>query len=344
MIPAEPVRTSLNDLQPFGQQCERVTKAELAASARRVVGSAIDRSFGRFVDWLRSERYDFDGFENGPPKFAERRVYLRYDVHLIDLLAAYVLADIHEHLGIVGTFQITWKDSGYRKEIEPFFIKLLDFDRRFVRFGLHVAPTATWYLEEKLTGDYTKHVKDVASGDFSAWLLDLYLAYCRDGDDAPTLQEIRYGTDDALSRIAASFRDVFGEWKSISAHGNFLTNSFVKVQQLHPEIEVLRPYFNPTQYLAKWGVSRFGFDHEITAMGTDGLGFPRVLTEGASDTVRRRWYRGRVALGAGFVALTHPATWTCQRNSAFFLPEPVSVPTAEPLTAGPASSPNPGTG
>lgn len=320
-IPAEPFITRERHLARFGWRCERLDRHELAAASRRIVGGAIDLSFPRFVRWLATEGYVFDGFEGGGLRFDERCAYLRYDVHIQDLLAAYVLADLHERLAIVGSFQILWKFSRYEEGLEPYFTKLLEFDRRYVQFGLHAAPTATWYLTEKLGGDFTRQVDAMASPDFTAWLLDLQAAYRRDGDDAPALREIRAGSDDMLARIAASFRATFGDWKSISAHGNYLTNGYFEVCARHPEVSVLRPYFHPVDYLAKWGVDRFGFDYEVTWLGTDAVPFPRVMMEGSPEATRRQWYRGRVAHGAGFIALLHPATWTCSQNATFFLPE-----------------------
>ena len=294
----------------------------MAAIGRRQIGRGIDVSFPRFVAWLRSEGYAFGGFDDGPLRFGERYAYLRYDVHRRDLLAAYVLADLHERLGITGSFQITWMFSQVEERLSTYFLKLLAFDRRFVQFGLHAAPMASWYSRDKLGGgDHKKHEEAIASEDFTAWLRDLQAAYHRDGENAPGLREIRQGTDDTFSRIAASFRAAFGDWKSISGHGNFLTNGFHDVCARHPEVEVLRPYFHPVDYFAKWGVARFGFDYELTALGSDAVPFPRVLYEGNPEDTRRTWYRGRVAHGAGFVALLHPATWTCQQNAAFFLPD-----------------------
>ena len=333
-IPSEPFFTREKHLARLGRRFQRIDKKELTATARRWTGGAINSSFRRFIGWLRAEGYAFDGFEDGLPRFDERRAYLRYDVHVQDLLAAYVLAELHEQLGIVGTFQITWKFSGYEEGLEPYFTKLLEFDRRFVRFGLHAAPTASWYLYWKLAGDHTREVEAVAGEDFAAWVLDLYAAYCRDGDDARDLREIREGTDDMLSRIAASFRATFGVWKSVSGHGNYLTNGFSEVCTRHPEVRVLQPYFHPVEYMVKWGVSRFGFDHEATSFGYDAMPFPRVLMEGSPEAMRRRWYRGRVARGVGFVALLHPATWTCSQNSTFFLPEEAELPRLGDTEAG----------
>jgi hypothetical protein len=87
-FPDRPFVTGPEHLSDFGPYCERVGKTELAAASRHLVGAAIDNSFPRFIEWLRSEGYVFDGFEEGPPRFNERRAYLRHDVHGQDLLAA----------------------------------------------------------------------------------------------------------------------------------------------------------------------------------------------------------------------------------------------------------------
>src|SRR5437660_5546765 len=97
-IPDRPVVTGPEHLAGFGPYCELVDKTALAADSRQLVGPVIDWSFPRFIEWLRSEGYVFDGFEAGPPRFDERRAYLRHDVHGQDLLAAYVLAELHERL------------------------------------------------------------------------------------------------------------------------------------------------------------------------------------------------------------------------------------------------------
>lgn len=333
-LPERPVLTNLSDLKPFGPKCERVDRSQLARAARLKVGGGVDFSFLRFVDWLRSEGYSFGGFEDGPPRFGERVAYLRYDVHAQDLLAAYILAELHERLGIIGSFQISWMFSRHEEATAPYFEKLLEFDRRFVQFGLHAAPTATWYINEKHGGDPIKAREVIASDDFVDWLRGLHAAFLRDGDDALELREIRAGTDDTLSRIATSFRETFGVWKTISGHGNAVKAGFMQAQKKYPDLGVLEEYFHPVAYMEKYGVRRFGFDYEVTAFGVDRVPFPRVMMEGVPEETRRRWLQGRVANGAGFVALLHPANWTCRHNATFFLPAETGV---EPGSESPKS-------
>jgi hypothetical protein len=336
-IPAQPFLTGAEHLATFGPRCELVDTRALAAAARRMIGGAVDYSFPRFVEWLRSEGYVFGSFEDGPLRYDERIAYLRYDVHPQDLLAAYVLADLHERLGIVGSFQITWKFSRNHEPAEPYFLKLLEFDRRFIQFGLHAAPVATWYLNAKLGGN-ADAIRSVESDEFAAWVLELHTAYLRDGDDALALREIRQGADDTFSQLAASFREAFGEWRSVSGHGNFLTGAFTKVRARHPKVRALQAYFFPGDYLHKWGVTRFGFDHQAAGVGTDAVPFPRMMWEGAPTAERRRCYRGRVSNGAGFVALLHPASWTCTHNATFFLPDEPVPPTVAQPPATPAGA------
>lgn len=319
LIPERPFITTERHLSTFGKQCELVDKKELVRISRDLVGCGVDVSFTRFVDWLKSEEYTFHCFDEGRVRFDEPCAYLRYDVHPQDLLAAYVLADLHEQLEIVGSFQITWQFSANHEAVTPYFTKLLEFDRRFVQFGLHVAPMATWYLNEKLGGSV--RASNRINGDgFAGWVLELLAAYTRDGDDAPALREIREGADNTLMRIASSFRATFGDCRSLSGHGNFLLGEFFKVRAKYPEVDVLRPYFSHTEYFIKWGVERFGFDYELSWFGSDKVPYPRVIWEGPPPDVRRKNYYGRVKERAGFVAVLHPANWTCQHNATFFLP------------------------
>lgn len=322
-IPDRPFITRPKHLGRFGLRCARLGKTELAAAARRRIGAAVDLTFPRFIAWLRGEGYAFAGFDPGPLHLAERNAYLRFDVHGQDLLAAYVVADWHERLGIIGSFQITWRYSRHERALEPYFAKLLEFDRRFVEFGLHAAPTATWLLNSRFGGDTAAAERSVETDEFEQWLRELAAAHARDGDEAPVLRELRRATDDTLAEIAASFKATFGEARSVSGHGNFLTNAFVRVRGRHPEVDRLQPYFFPGDYLNKWGVARFGFHHYAA---THGAG---MLWEGDAAEVRRRNYRDRVASGQGFVALLHPASWTWRHNATFFLPEEEAI-AAEP--------------
>jgi hypothetical protein len=331
-LPHRPVLTNFSDLTAL--DCERVSTQELVAAARRKVGDGIDRSFPLFVERLRSEGYSFEGFENGPPRFGERRAYLRYDVHTQDLLAAYVLADLHVRFGIIGSFQITWDHSPAEREARPYFAKLLEFDRRYVQFGLHAAPTSTWFIDELHRGDAARANQAVTSDQFVEWVHALYEDYQREKHEAPVLQAIREGADAALDRIAASFRETFGTWRSISGHGSLLWTGFDRARTRYPQVRVLEPYFNAVPYLQKFGVTRFGFDIEITAFSADfNIGstpsFP-ILFEGVAEEIRQREFRTRLAHGAGFVALFHPASWTCRQNASFFLPSEANVEVPNP--------------
>ncbi len=221
-ISDKPFHTGAKELAQFDQLCKSGGKKEMVAAARNLIGPAVDISFPRFVSWLRSEGYSFRGFEKERLRLDESCAYLRYDVHRQDLLAAYVLAGLHEELGIAGSFQITWKFWSGDERFEPYFVKLLEFDRRFVEFGLHAAPLATWYLNEKLGGDLSAAEPTALAEELAPWLCDLAAAHTRDGENARELRELRQGADDTLSGIAASFGATFGELRSVSGHGNFL--------------------------------------------------------------------------------------------------------------------------
>jgi hypothetical protein len=307
---ARPVLTNLEDLVPFGRRCERLDSEALAAAARRRVGPRLEPLFRHFVAWLKGEGYVFDDLDHGPPDFGARRVYLRYDVHIQDLLPAYLLADWHRRLAIPGSFQLNWRFSAAEREIEPFFLKFREFDPRFVQIGLHCAPPATWFLEECCGGELRRAEETVAAPAFAEYLRDLLAAYRRAGDDAEALLRLRAGTETRMASLADSFRAAFGVRQTVSGHGNFLAAAFARLQAQEPATAPLYDYFNAVGWLQRCGVTRFGFARELTVFPDGPRDPPCVILEGGDQTRRRRDLHHCVEQGLGFLCLLHPATLT----------------------------------
>jgi hypothetical protein len=308
--PSLPILTNLADLVPFGRRCERLGRRALAAAARERLGPRLELLFHRFVEWLMAEGYVFSDLEHGPPVFDARRVYLRYDVHIQDLLPAYVLADLHERLGIPGSFQLSWRFSPAEEQLAPFFRKFLEFDRRYVQVGLHCAPAATAYISHLCGGNYAVAQCEVSEPGFENHVRGLLAAHRRQGDEAAELLALRAMTDAAMTMLADSFRDAFGDWKTVSGHGNFLTNAYERMRPQEPELSPLRDYFDPVGYLQRYGVRQFGFERELSVFANDRPDLPCVIMEGNPIPVLRRQFHGRVAEGLGFLCLFHPATLT----------------------------------
>ncbi len=343
-LPTNAVLTSAGLLeQILPPDADLGDKERLLAAARSRIEPGMEESFGRFLDWLSACGYEFGSLEDGPPEFGARRVYFRYDVHGQDLLAAYLLAGIHERLKIPGSFQITWEFSQDEKRVGRYFQALRAFDSRYVQFGFHSAPTSTWYIAEMCGDDHPK-AREVAAGpEFKAYLGALFAAYERDGFDAAELRRIDAGGEEYLTRTAESFRAAFGDWSTISGHGNFLTRAYVMARQERPEFSVLEPLFHPVKYLQGKDVGRFGFAREITGFGSDGGPGPRVMLESNPTEMLRDWYCGRVGAGLGFVALFHPATWTGGRLSWLgeLKPEDAVKPLVPVQPPAPTSAPSP---
>ncbi len=317
--PASPILTNLEDLVPFGRRCERLDSGAVAAAAGTRTGPRLEPLFRRFVEWLTGEGYVFSDLEHGPPVFAERRVYLRYDVHIQDLLSAYVLADLHQQLEIPGSFQLNWRFSPAEEQLAPFFLKFREFDPRFVQVGLHCAPAATRFIHQRCAGDLGQAERAANDPGFDGYVRGLLAAHRRHGDAAGELLELRAETDAVITSLADSFRAAFGDWRTVSGHGNFLTAAFTRLRAREPAVGPLQDYFNAVGYLQRFGVARFGFAHELTVFADARRDLPCVILEGGDQAVRRQYFHGRVAAGLGFLCLLHPATLTTD-NLASIIP------------------------
>ncbi len=319
--PASAILTNLEDLVPFGRRCDRLDCQALAEAACKRAGPRLEPLFCRFVEWLTSEGYVFADLEHGPPLFAERRVYLRYDVHIQDLLPAYALAGMHQRLAIPGSFQLNWRFSLAEEQLEPFFLKFREFDPRFVQVGLHCAPPATWFTRERCGGDLTLAERTVNEPEFAEYARGLLAAYQQRGDMAEELAQVRAGTDAVMTELAESFRAALGNWQTVSGHGNFLAAAFARLRAREPALAPLQDYFNAVAYLRRFGVARFGLAHELTVFPNDRRDLPCVILEGGDQALRRRYFHGRVDAGLGFLCLFHPATLTTD-NLAAIVPAP----------------------
>ena len=122
----------------------------LAGNPREVIMPFIMKSveewgqeFRNFVKFFTRRKYSFECLDDISCDDADlRKVYIRYDVHLHDLKAAYALAYLHEKMKIPGVFCITWDFTVSEFVRRKMFAFLQHFDSRYVKFGLHTDPFA----------------------------------------------------------------------------------------------------------------------------------------------------------------------------------------------------------
>lgn len=287
----------------------------ISESAARAIASAgehgLEALFSRFVAAIQTRGYRFAAFEKAPVDFSGRKLYLRYDVHVHDLPAAFVLADLHERLAIPGSFQITWRFSPFEEQAEAYFLALRQFDQRYVQFGLHCSPNLSHIIYNDFDGDRRAALQAVKDGTFDKRLEALADAYERYGEDSDALRQIVEGGERIFIQQAESFRAHFGDWTTVSGHGQRMSAAFARAARRNPRLEPLRPYFMPPQFLDRLDLRAQGFQCEVTNFPDAAVPQPILFDNPKSDFTYE--YESRMRLGYGFVVLTHPASWTCSR-------------------------------
>ncbi len=297
-------------------------KHELAAAARAQMPPRMEPAFRRYVEWLLGRGYVFGSCEDLPLRFDSPFVYLRYDVHIRDLFGAFVLADLHERLGIPGSFQLCWEHTRSEAEVSEIFLKLQAFDSRFVQFGLHCSPETSWLIADRFNGRAEGLDAFVSDGGGRGLMAEWLAAYEQSGHDAPSLVAARARAEARLAETAASFRRHFGAVATISGHGTPLAADYLEAARAEPRLTALAPYLHSVEFLDAACVRRHGFGCELTRFdGNRGPG-PIIMFENPVNDMAER-YAQRLSRGAGFVALFHPATWAGDQLSPFLdaLPE-----------------------
>jgi hypothetical protein len=287
----------------------RRTKRGLVNAVRSRLGGGLGDQFRRYVEWLGRHGYTFGSCEDWPLRLDKRRAYLRYDVHVDDLLGAFGLAHLHEVLQIPGSFQVCWEHSLAEVEVADLFLKLQVFDGRFVQFGLHCSPESSWIIAEKCHGRSGGLEQFVSGGAARTMIAKWLAAFERDGDDAPILVEARARAEARLADAAASFRRHFGAAKTVSGHGTPLASAYLDAVRGDPRFAPLGQYLHPVEFLTRERIARHGFLGELTRFDDrDVSAGARIMFENPVADMAER-YRRRFDAGGGFVALFHPATW-----------------------------------
>lgn len=278
-----------------------------AAMARS--GPHLAERFRAYVAWVRRQGYEFASGEEAPLRLDQRRVYLRYDVHIRDLFGAFALAALHEELQIPGSFQICWEHSRAEVEASEIFLKLQGFDSRYVEFGLHCSPESRWLIADRFDGRGDGLEAFVNDGGARAMMADWLAAYRREGEAAASLSDARARAEESLAELATSFRRRFGPVRTISAHGTPLSAAFLEAVEEDRGLSALASYLHPVDFLTPERIASHGFGCELTTFGADPLPGPCIMFEGPIADMAAR-YRTRMAAGGGFVVLFHPASWT----------------------------------
>jgi hypothetical protein len=281
----------------------------LAAAAWEQIAPGLEPAFRGYVEWLVRRGYGFGSCEDLPQDFGESRVYLRYDVHIRDLFGAFALADLHQRLRIPGSFQLCWEYSRSESEISDLFLKLSEFDNRYVQFGLHCSPETGWLIADRFGGRTEGLDNFVRTGGGRGLIAEWLAAYQEDGPEAPALTAARARADAHLNATAASFRRHFGPVATVSGHGTALAALYLDAVRNDLRLSPLAPYFHSVEFLDPNRVRRHGFARELTRFEGDDRGGPVIMFENPVADMAQR-YAERLAGGGGFVVLFHPATWT----------------------------------
>jgi hypothetical protein len=293
-----------------------ISKHDLRQAALSRVGPRLGWRFRRYVDWVRRQGYDFGACEDLRPGSGIPRIYLRYDVHVRDLFCAVALASLHEELQIPGSFQICWRHSAAEAEVPDLFLKLQQFDDRFVGFGLHCSPESSWMIAEWFEGRSAGLDDFVFSGRALDMMVEWLAAFERDGYDAPVLKHADSRAEACFHKIVTSYRSHFGPTTTVSGHGTPLAAAYLTAVGKDPQLGALGSYFHPVEFLTPERIQNHGLRHEITRLENLGLSIPPIVFENPIGEMASR-YRQCFLQGVGFVTLFHPATWGTDHFDTF---------------------------
>jgi len=112
------------------------------------------------VKYLMDKGYSFGSFDEIPKienagDATQRKVFIRYDVHVRDIAPLYGMLDVNKIYNIPSTSFLLWDYSEYEKKRKDEYISLLKFSSKLNQFGLHLSPLVSVMSDSK--GDFQSY-------------------------------------------------------------------------------------------------------------------------------------------------------------------------------------------
>lgn len=288
--------------------------------------SSLNKEYISLLAYIRDHGYQFRSLENfeknidreGKYTVSGRFAYIRYDIHIVDLPYAFGIAKIHEELKVPATFYIMWDYSKAHISLREQFLALRKLNPDYIYFGLHVAPTTSWFLKEYLDPNNITVSAYLKSQDFLDYIQNLKQEVDNNGAAGPELKRIQEGTDDILKSLSESFREHFPDVTTISGHGHPLSAHLRSKLSKDSKYQCIRRLFHSPLYLKEERITPLGYCYETTFVDKKWKINPVVLYDGLPPEVFMNEIATSSEANLPIVPLIHPRRLHDQMFSGIF--------------------------
>ncbi len=264
------------------------------------------------INYMYKNGYSFKSL-NGYGKYdlEKEHAYLRYDVHIRDILASFGIAQLNINNKIPGVFYINWDFTGIEEYYREQFLCLKKFDPKYTHFGFHANPVASWFIREKFQDRTIDAINFIKSDKFVEYIRDLEKAIDKKGTESVEYKEIVNGAEKYLEKTAHSFLEHFPDAKTVTGHGNILTSRARSIIRPDEQYNCLRKIFSSVKFLTEERIKPLGFDCEATSSQSafSGTEYYYCIFDGNTSADYKKNLIKRINEKIPIILVFHPYRW-----------------------------------
>lgn len=235
-----------------------------------------------------------------------KTAYIRYDIHIRDLVGAFGFEDYHAATGTPGNMFIQWRDGLSDHSTEPYFCKFGDMAAASMDIGLHISPVDTCLLDTRFAGDTIAYFDWYKTDDAMDWLKSLH-------ENPNKLNEFNAEVEEHACELAKSFYSVFPLSKrEIASHGGAVSQCLrAKARELGPMGQMIASFY-AENWLTSERIVKLGGTWDVEQCGKHGV---RKVSDGGGQIKRMMTsLTTSVEREAPIQILIHPASWFGKRR------------------------------
>ena len=278
--------------------------------------------FLNLVQQLKNDGYKIGNIEEFDAASKQKTAYLRFDVHVGDIVPTFAFFALIEQLQVPATFYPNFSYSPNDIEEQFAYEMMKHFESDYVKFGLHANPTSSVLIfdefdgnqrafrnEIRISGQATEAAKSILGSPF-----DETVSVNGRLIDLPTL---RKRGQEYFKKTLVEFQKHFPNSKTVAGHGTPIGALAVRLCREDERYCASKSLFYAPDFLDDNLMEQVGFAQEVTRMADHNEKVDYV-GDGAKVGVLQKGIRDAVNKEHSMIILLHPAR--IQKNTINYKP------------------------
>ena len=244
----------------------------------------------------------------------QKIVFIRYDIHMWDVLPALGFIYFNEKMNIPSVFYILWDHTPYQVKARNNFLLLKKYRGKLASFGFHSNPAVSALIRHKFNGDVNAFIKWSRGNNPEQYLRSLV---SEKGIPLPVFLTLIKVANYCLTQHSESFCKHFPNARTITSHGSPLGGIAIKLFNENPtKYHAIKDFFHSNSFLDAVQSHRRGWAFEATNSFGNA---PRIIYDGNGTPSLSNMLCDFMANNNSMILLLHPSKFQREMMNNFFI-------------------------